>query len=536
MEGVVGFRAQEHVLYDDVYYPACVIARTGSVLQATEAAEPGKGKESKQSRVQQQIAAGVQHSTAVAQQTSDKKRKQPEEASGLDALAAAAEAVADVADAAATPQAVPRAALEAMQNACAQPLEKTAPPQSKARSRAYQCEECRKKKKGHCGTDRAVKTCLRRGQTQGAQAEVREAAGQAGAGPQQAQQQGSAQAGQPGQPGRTLGIAAKLAALARRPEGAAGSPLPGRAGQVQGQQRPAPAKKKPGVPGVSKRSASLTALQQAEHARRAAKRSSSPGRQGTGKEPAREPSAAEKQASLPAPQGISGEARKDESAPSNKRRKQAASAPMQDSGAELGSLEAAPQIATSRKRNTQSAPLASAAKSSRKAISNTSSNPTDPPKRLSKAAQHNASSSGRHPQHDVQRTKAGTDNGQGRQLANRQGAPSRLLRLTKASSAAEPMREASAGLQDVSSGTSNEEGADKEGDEDVWSEAQTAALQVAKQQQSPSCCLTISVSAQGIQDQPQLLAVVPDNDDQSFSTLESQIAMFRVPPYASLKE
>lgn len=112
------------------------------------------------------------------------------------------------------------------------------------RPRNFSCKECRKSHKGHCGTDRAVKSCLRRKQASTAEAQGNSAAaGKAGAGAIAAPAAAQAPAQKVGTPGRTLGIAARLEALARRP------------GTAQAGQLPSP-------PGKSKRTASLKALQQ----------------------------------------------------------------------------------------------------------------------------------------------------------------------------------------------------------------------------------------------------------------------------------
>ena len=81
------------------------------------------------------------------------------------------------------------------------------------------CEECQRRHKGHCGTERAVKSCLRRNPVQPAQS-----AQPAGPAPSQlpaseAQRQG-VDVPKEQVTGRTLGIAAQLQALSRRPSDA----------------------------------------------------------------------------------------------------------------------------------------------------------------------------------------------------------------------------------------------------------------------------------------------------------------------------
>ena len=127
------------------------------------------------------------------------------------------------------------------------------------RPRNFNCKECRKSHKGHCGTDRAVKSCLRRKQPSTAETQGNSAAaGKAGAGAIAAPAAAQAPAQQVGTPGRTLGIAARLEALARRP------------GTAQAGQLPSP-------PGKSKRTASLKALQQHRPAEASLKQSGTSG-------------------------------------------------------------------------------------------------------------------------------------------------------------------------------------------------------------------------------------------------------------------
>ncbi len=82
------------------------------------------------------------------------------------------------------------------------------------------CEECQRRHKGHCGTERAVKSCLRRQPAQpahSAQPDVPAAPSQV---PQAANMAQSAALQQDQVQGRTLGIAAQLQALSRRPSDA----------------------------------------------------------------------------------------------------------------------------------------------------------------------------------------------------------------------------------------------------------------------------------------------------------------------------
>ena len=110
--------------------------------------------------------------------------------------------------------------------------------------RGYQCEACQKKKQGHCGTDKAIKACLRRKPVQTAQPGVPAAPAQAPQAADRAERHGAALLAKEQIPGRTLGIAAQLQALARRPSDvgeAAQAPAATRAGQklgLLGQHKP----------------------------------------------------------------------------------------------------------------------------------------------------------------------------------------------------------------------------------------------------------------------------------------------------------
>ena len=280
-------------------------------LQARDAAQPSKGKAKGAKH-----AAAAKLSTHGAQQGSGAKRKQPEGDDSLIALAHAAETL-PVSDPASDGSHSPRAQ---------QPggVEET-PPGSGKRLRSYMCTECQKRHRGHCGTNRAVKTCLRRGNSPAAAAAREEALAAAAAaaadGPCKecrrrhmggcgtdragwaclrrtkpeaaaAQAQGPAatsaaaaapqQQAQPiphadcrqaaeepqkklqpmkhGTQSRTLGIAAKLQALAQRPGLNMQSAAPAK---DQGQP---PLEKKPSAPSRNKRTVSLKALQQTQPA------------------------------------------------------------------------------------------------------------------------------------------------------------------------------------------------------------------------------------------------------------------------------
>ena len=139
-----------------------------------------------------------------------------------------------------------------------QPGEEPVKP-SGPRPRNSSCKECRKSHRGHCGTDKAVKSCLRRKQPSTANIQGNSAAaGKAGAGAAAAPAAAQAPAQQVGTTGRMLGVAARLEALARRP------------GTAQAGQLPSP-------PGKSKRTASLKVLQQHRPAEASLKQSGSSG-------------------------------------------------------------------------------------------------------------------------------------------------------------------------------------------------------------------------------------------------------------------
>lgn len=282
--------------------------------QAKDAAQPSRGK-AKGSK----HAAAAKTSTHSAQQGKGAKQKQPEGDDRLVALADAAEALP-----------VPDPASDGSHSPRAQQPERAeeTPPGSGKRLRSYMCAECQKRHRGHCGTDRAVKTCLRRGsspaaaaareealaaaaaaaadgpckecrrrhmggcgtdragwaclrraqpeaepaQAEGPAAASAAAAAAAAASPQQqAQPSPHAESGQAAeelqerlQPmkhatqSRTLGIAAKLQALAQRPGLNVQGAAPAR-------DQP-PLAQKPSAPGRNRGSRSLKALQQTKQA------------------------------------------------------------------------------------------------------------------------------------------------------------------------------------------------------------------------------------------------------------------------------
>ena len=129
--------------------------------QAKDAAQPSRGK-AKGSK----HAAAAKTSTHSAQQGKGAKQKQPEGDGRLVALADAAEALP-----------VPDPASDGSHSPRAQQPERAeeTPPGSGKRLRSYMCAECQKRHRGHCGTDRAVKTCLRRGSSPAAAAAREEA-------------------------------------------------------------------------------------------------------------------------------------------------------------------------------------------------------------------------------------------------------------------------------------------------------------------------------------------------------------------------
>ena len=132
-----------------------------SCSQAKDAAQPSRGK-AKGSK----HAAAAKRSTHSAQHGKGAKQKQPEGDDRLVALADAAEAL-PVPDPASDGSHSPRAQ---------QPgRAEESPPGSGKRLRSYMCAECQKRHRGHCGTDRAVKTCLRRGSSPAAAAAREEA-------------------------------------------------------------------------------------------------------------------------------------------------------------------------------------------------------------------------------------------------------------------------------------------------------------------------------------------------------------------------
>ena len=283
-------------------------------LQAKDAAQPSKGK-AKGSK----HAAAAKTSTHGAQQGKGAKRKQPEGDDRPVALEHAAEAL-PVPDPASDGSRSPRAQ---------QPgRAEESPPGSGKRLRSYMCAECQKRHRGHCGTDRAVKSCLRRGnspaaaaareealaaaaaaaaadgpckecrrrhmggcgtdragwaclrraqpeaapaQSEGHAAASAAAAAAAAAPQQQAQPKAHAESRQAaeepqetlqpmkhGTQSRTLGIAAKLQALAQRPGLNVQGTAPAR-------HQP-PLAQKPSAPGRNRGSASLKALQQTKQA------------------------------------------------------------------------------------------------------------------------------------------------------------------------------------------------------------------------------------------------------------------------------
>lgn len=218
-------------------------------LQALHTAEPLNGKSSKATQAQQQGADAMQQSKGA-------KRKQPEPEQKLLASSQSADAL--------TVSAPP-------------PTVSPSPPaQQEERivlrkptgGRGYQskmCEECQRRHKGHCGTERAVKSCLRRQPAQPAQSAqpgitaVPSQVPQAASG---AQRQGAALSKEQAT-GRTLGIAAQLQALSRRPSDA------GEAAQAhaaaQAGQKPVPPGQPPRPPGQPRPKAAPQELQQPGH-------------------------------------------------------------------------------------------------------------------------------------------------------------------------------------------------------------------------------------------------------------------------------
>ena len=118
----------------------------------------------------------------------------------------------------------------------------------------YQCEECQKRHQGHCGTERAVKACLRRRPAQTAQPGSPLPASHVPHNTGGAQAQGAALPTEE-VPGRTLGIAAKLQALARRPSDAVEAAQPHNAAK-HGQKVGIPGQQ-PGPPSRTTGKASL---------------------------------------------------------------------------------------------------------------------------------------------------------------------------------------------------------------------------------------------------------------------------------------
>ena len=134
-------------------------------------------------------------------------------------------------------------------------------PANARKPRGYQCEECQKRRQGHCGTERAVKACLRWRPAQTAQPGSPVPGSQVPHGASGAEAQGAALPKEE-VPGRTLGIAAKLQALARRPSDAVEAAHPHNAAQT-GQKLGLPGQQR-GAPGRTTGRESLQTLHQPE--------------------------------------------------------------------------------------------------------------------------------------------------------------------------------------------------------------------------------------------------------------------------------
>lgn len=106
-----------------------------------DAAEPGRG-----SGRPRKVSSTQPQSTQALQKSKGVKRKQPE----IEAKLADAGTASDQA-----PVISPTAA--------AQRPETTSIRKNSRRFTGYQCDECRSKHQGHCGTEKAAKSCLRRG-------------------------------------------------------------------------------------------------------------------------------------------------------------------------------------------------------------------------------------------------------------------------------------------------------------------------------------------------------------------------------------
>lgn len=233
-------------------------------LQVADTAEPGRGKGSKAMQTQWRSADVMERRKGV-------KRKHLE---AKERLAASSQSADAVTTSARPPTPGSSSPAQHGEELAAERSILEKPDGRKPRS--YQCEVCQKRHRGHCGTEKAVKACLRRKLVQTAQPGVPAAPAQAASGAERhsaAQPKGQVL-------GRTLGIAAQLQALSRRPNDAgeaAQALVAAQAGQELGLPR------QPNLPAKANSKASLLAHQpgQKPTQERASKKQRAAGKQGS---------------------------------------------------------------------------------------------------------------------------------------------------------------------------------------------------------------------------------------------------------------